>query len=91
MSYHILKGGKIISSSQPGLYAGWRPGKIFGRLDCKSGMRMKKENRVFFHRLEDAVSEGYRPCKNCRPLNESDFKKIKRLVSYSTLEEFYNC
>lgn len=90
MSYHLLKDGKIIESSIPGVYAGWKPGKIFGRLDCKSGMRMKKENRVFFHTLEDAVVQGYRPCKNCRPIDDSDFKKIKTFVSYSTLEEFYN-
>ena len=46
-TYRVLKGGRIIESVVPGKYAGWRPGKIFGRLDCKSGMRMKKENRVF--------------------------------------------
>jgi len=66
--FRILKGGKIIESLIPGKYAGWRPGKIFGRLDCRSGMRMKRENRVFFLTREDAISEGYRPCKNCRPV-----------------------
>lgn len=68
--YKILKDGKIIESEQAGLYAGWKYGKIFGRLDCKSGMRMHKQNRVFFHTLEDAVKEGYRPCQKCRPINE---------------------
>jgi methylphosphotriester-DNA--protein-cysteine methyltransferase len=66
--YHVLRDGKIIESIVPGKYAGWRPGKIFGRLDCKSGMRMKKENRVFFLSWDDAVAEGYRPCKNCKPV-----------------------
>lgn len=65
--YKVLKDGRIIESILPGKYAGWRPGKIFGRLDCKSGMRMKKENRVFFLTWEDAFSAGYRPCKNCKP------------------------
>lgn len=88
--YKILKEGKTILSEIPGTYAGWRPGKIFGRLDCKSGMRMKKESRVFFHTLEDAVIQGYRPCKNCKPLSESDFTQIKHLVPYNTLNEFYN-
>ncbi|MBI3336364.1 metal-binding protein [Candidatus Peregrinibacteria bacterium] len=68
--YKILKGGEIILSEIPGKYAGWRPGKIFGRLDCRSGMRMKKENRVFFHTWDDAVEEGYRPCKKCKPTPE---------------------
>ncbi len=88
--YKILKNGETILSEIPGEYAGWRPGKIFGRLDCKSGMRMKKENRVFFHSLEDAVLEGYRPCKKCRPMDEDDFERIKHLVEYKTLEDFYN-
>ena len=65
--YKILKDGEIIESKIPGRYAGWRPGKIFGRLDCKSGKRMKKENRVFFYTWDDAVAEGYRPCKKCKP------------------------
>ena len=65
--YKILKGGKIIEGRVPGRYAGWRPGKIFGRLDCKSGLRMKKENRVFFLTWDDAIVEGYRPCKKCKP------------------------
>jgi methylphosphotriester-DNA--protein-cysteine methyltransferase len=88
--FKILKGGKIIESEIPGEYGGYRPGKIFGKLDCKAGMRMKKENRVFFHNLEDAVSQGYRPCKNCKPITEKDFRKIKHLIGEETLEDFYN-
>lgn len=65
--YKVLKNGEIVESDVPGKYAGWRPGKIFGRLDCKSGMRMKKENRVFFLTWEDALAAGYRPCKKCKP------------------------
>jgi len=65
--YRVLKNGILVSSPIPGKYAGWRPGKIFGRLDCRSGMRMKKENRVFFLTWEDAIAAGYRPCKNCKP------------------------
>ena len=88
--YRILKGGQIIQSPIAGTLAGWRQGKIFGRLDCKSGMRMKKESRVFFHNLEDAVKEGYRPCKKCKPIDEADFKRIKHLVPYKALVDFYN-
>jgi DNA/RNA endonuclease YhcR with UshA esterase domain len=65
--YKILKQGQVVTSEKPGKYAGWRPGKIFGRLDCASGKRMKKENRVFFLTWDDALREGYRPCKKCKP------------------------
>ena len=57
-----------MESRVPGQYAGWKPGKIFGRLDCRSGKRMKKENRVFFLTLQDALEAGYRPCQKCHPL-----------------------
>ena len=88
--YNLLQNGKIIQSKLPGTLAGHRPRKIFGRLDCKSGMRMYKENRVFFLTLEDAVKEGYRPCQKCKPINENDFEKIKHLVPYKALVDFYN-
>jgi|TARA_Y100000310_G_C20624146_1_gene784939 hypothetical protein len=93
--YTILKDGKFIKSEVPGEYAGYNGKKksrrIFGRLDCASGKRLiKKENRVFFHTLEDAVQEGYRPCKHCKPLNENNFQDIKHLTPYKTLKEFYN-
>jgi methylphosphotriester-DNA--protein-cysteine methyltransferase len=65
--YKVLKNGRIIESDVPGKYAGWKPGKIFGRLDCKSGMRIKKENRVFFLTWDDAINAGYRSCKKCKP------------------------
>jgi methylphosphotriester-DNA--protein-cysteine methyltransferase len=65
--YKVIKNNQIVNSDVPGLYAGWRSGKIFGRLDCKSGLRMKKENRVFFLTYQDAIDSGYRPCKNCKP------------------------
>ena len=39
--------------------------KIYGTLQCKSGKRMKKKNRVFFDRIEQAKELGFRPCGHC--------------------------
>ncbi len=39
--------------------------KIYGRLGCSSGKRMKRENRVFFASEEEAVDHGFRPCGHC--------------------------
>ena len=39
--------------------------KIYGTLQCKSGKRMKIENRVFFVSEKEALNEGYRPCGHC--------------------------
>lgn len=46
-------------------FAGNRKLKIYGRLDCWSGKRMKKENRVFFLNEKEALEHGYRPCGHC--------------------------
>ena len=39
--------------------------KIYGRLNCTSGKRMKKINRVFFTSIEEAIQQGFRPCGHC--------------------------
>ncbi|WP_343748813.1 Ada metal-binding domain-containing protein [Fluviicola sp.] len=44
---------------------GNRKGKIYGELDCISGKRMKRENRVFFASEAEAIGAGYRPCGHC--------------------------
>lgn len=44
---------------------GNRPAKIYGRLSCTSGKRMKAENRVFFQNEAAAIAAGYRPCGHC--------------------------
>jgi methylphosphotriester-DNA--protein-cysteine methyltransferase len=66
--FKVMKSGKIVESGRPGRFAGNVTHKIFGRLDCASGLAlMKPGNRVFFLAWEDAVAAGYRPCKKCRP------------------------
>ena len=39
--------------------------KIYGLLDCASGKRMIKENRVFFASEPEARQNNYRPCGHC--------------------------
>lgn len=45
--------------------AGNKKLKIFGLLQCSSGKRMMRSNRVFFLNQEEAQDLGYRPCGNC--------------------------
>lgn len=40
--------------------------KIYGHLNCKSGKRMNRENRVFFTDEKEAIAIGFRPCGNCK-------------------------
>ncbi|TDQ79816.1 Ada metal-binding domain-containing protein [Sphingobacterium yanglingense] len=40
--------------------------KIYGTLDCRSGKRMTRKNRVFFASEEEAKNNGYRPCGHCK-------------------------
>ncbi len=46
-------------------FGGNRKLKIYGTLDCKSGKRMKRENRVFFKSEDKAIKKGFRPCGHC--------------------------
>ncbi|WP_316832825.1 Ada metal-binding domain-containing protein [Pedobacter aquatilis] len=46
-------------------FAGNRKLKIYGLLNCKSGKRMKRENRVFFKSEKEALKNGFRPCGHC--------------------------
>jgi len=39
--------------------------KVYGLLSCKSGKRMKRQNRVFFVSVKEALQNGYRPCAHC--------------------------
>lgn len=47
------------------LFGGNAKLKIYGRLNCASGKRMLRSNRVFFSAEKDAAINGYRPCGHC--------------------------
>jgi methylphosphotriester-DNA--protein-cysteine methyltransferase len=47
---------------------------IYGRLQCRSGKRMKRENRVFFSTEDDAWQNGFRPCGHCMKKNYQKWK-----------------
>lgn len=47
------------------MFAGNVKLKIYGILNCKSGKRIKVENRVFFINKHEAHNEGFRPCGHC--------------------------
>jgi methylphosphotriester-DNA--protein-cysteine methyltransferase len=51
--------------------------KIYGNLNCKSGFRMKRENRVFFSSKEEAIESNFRPCGNCM---KEAYKKWKNEI-----------
>lgn len=46
---------------------GCRTTSIYCRPDCPAGRRTKPENRVYFASREEAMANGYRACKICRP------------------------
>jgi len=55
--------------------------KIFGRLDCRSGKRMKKENRVFFGTETEALACGFRPCGHCLSIRYREWKRTTSSIS----------
>ncbi|HOX82548.1 MAG TPA: Ada metal-binding domain-containing protein [Chryseolinea sp.] len=56
--FNLLKAGQIT-------LGGNRKLKIYGQLNCSSGKRMKKENRIFFKNETMAKQLGFRPCGQC--------------------------
>lgn len=53
---------------------------IFCRPSCKARAPLK-ENTLFFNNAGDAIKEGFRPCKLCRPdINEDTYEPNRALV-----------
>lgn len=48
--------------------------KIYGCFNCKSGKRMKRENRMFFQSEAEAHLLGYRPCGHCLRSKYNEWK-----------------
>ena len=66
-------------SATPGTLGGYRPGRIYGRLDCPAALRailrgQYVRNRVFFANEQTAVAAGYRPCAVCLPAEYAEWK-----------------
>ena len=65
--------GREALSRVPGTLGGYRPSRIYGRLDCPSALRALTRggpyarHRVFFADAATAVAAGYRPCARCLP------------------------
>lgn len=56
-------------------FAGNKMLKIYGTLYCRSGKRMKKENRLFFSNEAEALALGYRPCGHCMKATYTVWKR----------------
>ena len=49
--------------------------KIYGNLNCLSGKRMRRENRIFFSTVHEAIKNGFRPCGYCLRAEYKNWKK----------------
>lgn len=56
--FALISNGKVTLSGNARL-------KIYGQLNCRSGKRMKVDNRVFFADETAARQLGFRPCGHC--------------------------
>ncbi|MBX7127598.1 MAG: metal-binding protein [Cyclobacteriaceae bacterium] len=54
----LIRSGNVV-------LAGNRRLGIFGSLNCASGKRLHRDNRIFFGSEQEARAEGYRPCGHC--------------------------
>lgn len=49
-------------------FIGSRTTKIFCCPTCRDARRIREENRVPFHDVEEATEKGFRPCRRCQPV-----------------------
>jgi len=69
---------KILIDRSEIVLGGNRKLKIYGRFDCRSGRRMKLENRVFFSSRKEAIDAGYRPCGHCM---NAEYRQWKQAIN----------
>lgn len=87
--HKIMTKHGLIYSTRAASYVGHLQKKVFGEMDCAAAKNLVvKSNRVYFHTVKDAIEAGYRPCKDCHPVNLTDFLVYKKFIDYDTLEEF---
>lgn len=55
------------SSSSSGSYIGNSNTGKFHELSCKWGQKISSHNKVTFNSRNEAISQGYQPCKVCNP------------------------
>lgn len=48
-------------------FVGSKNTKVFHTLECGLGKKIKPENKKEFETRDEAMEEGYRPCKVCKP------------------------
>ena len=58
--------------------------RIYCRVDCPAGKRMKPENRVYFSSRKEARARGYRACKVCKPDGQDVEPEIFFVSSYKS-------
>ncbi len=63
--------------------------KIYGTLQCKSGKRMKMQNRLFFVSEKEAIHWGYRPCGHCMKSEYQNWKNGLIRIAISFKNFFY--
>ena len=79
--YTLLGGdGVPYQSLTAGTFGGYKPMRIYGRLDCPSALRYITAghyvpHRVFFADEVTAVAAGYRPCAKCLPAAYGHWKQ----------------
>ncbi|NBB09840.1 Ada metal-binding domain-containing protein [Pseudomonas sp. SLFW] len=71
--------GKPFLSAQRGTFGGHRRTGLYGKLDCRAGLRAiarggYAKHRVFFLDEPSAIAAGYRPCAVCMPHEYREWK-----------------
>ncbi|MGV3613445.1 MAG: Ada metal-binding domain-containing protein [Fluviicola sp.] len=76
IQHHKISDSELHSKLKNGeiCFGGNQKLKIYGTLNCSSGKRMKRENRVFFSSKHEAREKGFRPCGHCMKTDYQNWK-----------------
>lgn len=58
---------RSLIASRKIIFGGYSTYKVYGKLSCSAGKRIKEEHKVFFESEQEALNNGYRPCAYCMP------------------------
>ena len=67
LEHPIGVGDRRLASIEEDPYVGNKNSRKFHYSWCSSVSDMKEKNKITFHSREEAVNQGYQPCKKCNP------------------------
>ena len=64
-----------------GQFVGSKNSDVYHYPSCSYAKNIKEENKIWFENAQDAVNQGYRPCKVCDPPLPDSTESIRDIIT----------